>query len=125
MAKVLLVGIEPTTIDFSHPDYANFSHLTPQKVQESLDHDQATLQQSGYSIAMCLARRENLPQATADMLKEGSYDCVLVGAGVRAVPANLMCFEKVLNAIHEFAPKARICFNTNPTDSAEAVKRWV
>ena len=125
MAKVLLVGIEPTTIDFSHPDYADFSHLTPQKVQESLDHDKATLEQSGYSVAMCLATREELPQTTADMLKSAKYDCVLVGAGVRAVKANLLCFEKVVNVICEFAGGARVCFNTNPTDSAEAVKRWV
>jgi len=34
-------------------------------------------------------------------------------------------FERVLNAVHEFAPQARICFNTGPYDTAEAVQRWV
>jgi len=27
--------------------------------------------------------------------------------------------------VHRLAPNARICFNTTPADSAEAVQRWV
>ena len=36
-----------------------------------------------------------------------------------------MLFEKVVNLVHELAPDARICFNTTPADSVEAVRRWV
>ena len=31
----------------------------------------------------------------------------------------------VLNVIHALAPGAKLCFNTNPADSAEAGQRWV
>jgi hypothetical protein len=31
----------------------------------------------------------------------------------------------VLNLVHALAPNARICFNTNPGDTAEAVRRWI
>jgi hypothetical protein len=36
-----------------------------------------------------------------------------------------MLFERLVNAVHEHAPRARLCFNTRPDDTAEAVKRWV
>ncbi len=51
-------------------------------------------------------------------------DCVLIGAGLRA-PEHLRRFEKLLNPVHVEAPNARICFNTTPADSAEAVQHWI
>jgi hypothetical protein len=33
--------------------------------------------------------------------------------------------ERLLNLIHALAPTAKICFNTTPEDSLEAVQRWV
>lgn len=36
-----------------------------------------------------------------------------------------MTAEKVINIIHQHAPTARICFNTNPSDTLEALKRWI
>jgi protein-L-isoaspartate O-methyltransferase len=60
-----------------------------------------------------------------DRLKAAKYDCVLVGAGVRTVPTQFILFEKLINIIHEHAPTARICFNTKPGDTAEAVRRWI
>jgi hypothetical protein len=44
---------------------------------------------------------------------------------VRAVPRNLLLFEKLLNVVHAHAPQAKLCFNTNPGDTAEAVQRWL
>ena len=57
-------------------------------------------------------------------LDQESYDYVLIGAGVRTVPEHFIVLERLVNAVHESAPKARICFNTNPNDTAEAVQRW-
>jgi hypothetical protein len=34
-------------------------------------------------------------------------------------------FERLLNLVHARAPGAKICFNSNPGDTAEAVQRWV
>jgi len=36
----------------------------------------------------------------------------------------LLLFEKLINLVHEHAPGAKICFNTTPADTAEAVQRW-
>jgi hypothetical protein len=35
------------------------------------------------------------------------------------------CCSKVLNLVHRLAPRASICFNTTPADTAEAVRRWI
>jgi hypothetical protein len=54
-----------------------------------------------------------------------TFDCVLVGAGIRTIPPLFALFEKLVNAIHAGAPGAKIAFNTNPNDTPEAVQRWV
>ena len=58
-------------------------------------------------------------------LSETAYNCILVGAGVRTVDEHFIVFERLINAIHQSAPSAKICFNANPGDTAEAVKRWI
>jgi hypothetical protein len=50
----------------------------------------------------------------------------MVGAGVRALSQNTSLFEKIMNTIHQKAPSSsKICFNTNPADTVEAILRWV
>jgi hypothetical protein len=58
-------------------------------------------------------------------LRQTAFDCILIGAGVRANPGNFMLFEKLINVVHEHAPQARICFNTSPNDTVDAIKRWL
>jgi hypothetical protein len=63
------------------------------------------------------------PCVVRDNLKQKRFDCILIGAGVRAIAGNLILFEKLLNVVHAHAPQAKLCFNTKPTDTAEAVRR--
>ena len=51
----------------------------------------------------------------------------LTAARVRAaVETDSAHFEKLINIVHRHAPASmKICFNSNPADTAEAVKRWV
>lgn len=58
-------------------------------------------------------------------LTEQQFDCVLIGAGIRKPESNFIFFEKAINAIHEFAPQTKICFNTNPMDTVASVQRWI
>jgi hypothetical protein len=48
----------------------------------------------------------------------------MIGAGLRA-PEQLLLFENLINVVHTLAPGAKICFNTTPADTVEAVQRWV
>lgn len=123
--SVLSIGLQPTLIDYADPAYAAFPGMTAEKVQGGLDKDIATLTALGYDAKLCLtdfgATAEAMIRAS---LQEKRYDCVVIGAGVRTIGKNFLLFEKMLNVVHEGAPQARLCFNTGPFDTAEAVKRW-
>ncbi|RJE20322.1 hypothetical protein PHISCL_07341 [Aspergillus sclerotialis] len=123
--RVLLVGIDPATIDFTHPDYARFASLDAARVRESLENDVSRLEQLGYKPSLCLAAVEALPSIVQHRLEVDTYDCILIGAGVRVIPHNFTVFEQLVNVVHQRAPHAKICFNTGPHDSTEAVQRWI
>lgn len=58
-------------------------------------------------------------------LRSKHFDCVVIGAGLRQPAQHLLLFEKIVNLVHRFAPGAKICFNTTPADTTEAVLRWI
>lgn len=49
---------------------------------------------------------------------------VLIGAGARQDDEHVPLFEKLINVVHACAPAARMAFNTGPTDSDAAMRRW-
>jgi hypothetical protein len=63
--------------------------------------------------------------ASARLLVAATYDCVVIGAGLRLPPKNLLLFETVVNTMHKAAPNSAIAFNTVPQDSADAAARWL
>ena len=61
-----------------------------------------------------------------DALTTSRYDCIMIRTGLRVVPPYFLLFEKLINIVHRHAPaSSKLCFNSNPADTAEAVKRWV
>jgi len=123
--SVLSVGVQPQLIDFADPAYAAYPGMTAEKVQGGLDKDIATLNAIGYDAKLCLTDFGETAEAVIRAtLQQNRYDCVVIGAGMRTIGKNFLLFEKVLNVVHEHAPQARICFNTGPFDTAEAVQRW-
>ena len=122
--SVLVIGLEPTLIDFSHPGYA--PGMDASKVLAGLKSSEDTLTRLGYSVQMCLTDFGETAEAVVQsQLKQKRFDCILIGAGIRTVPSNFMLFEKLINVVHEHAPQAKLCFNTMPSDTAAAVKRWI
>lgn len=122
--NVLVIGLDPTLIDFSQPGYP--PGMTATKVFAGLQACEDELTGLGYSVQMCFTDfGETAESVVRDHLSQKRFNCVLIGAGVRAVPANLLLFEKLINVVHEHAPHARLCFNTVPSDTAAAVQRWL
>ena len=122
--NVLVIGLDPTLIDFSKPGYA--PGMTAEKVLAGLKSSEEELACLGYSVQMCLTDFGETAEATVQsVLKQKRFDCILIGAGVRSNPNNFILFEKLVNVVHEHAPQARLCFNTMPGDTAAAVKRWI
>jgi hypothetical protein len=121
MAKrVLAIGLDPKFADFTQ-----FPHLTPALINAFIDSQLMRLRDLGYEVDSCLIDVGETAEAVATRsLTAKEYDCVVIGAGLNA-PAQLLLFEKILNLVHERAPQAKICFNTSPADTAEAVQRWI
>ena len=64
-------------------------------------------------------------EAVRARLAETQYDAIVIGAGVRTDPDRFALFERLVNVVHAGAPKAKMCFNSNPADTAEAIRRWI
>jgi hypothetical protein len=118
--RVLALGLDPAAVDA-----ATFQPFTTAQVTAFVETQLERIRQLGYEVESCLVDLGATAEGVvARQLDEKSFDCVLIGAGLRA-PEGLLLFEKLLNLVHERAPQARICFNTSPADSAEAVQRWI
>lgn len=118
--SVLALGLDPKFADFSQ-----MPGLTPALIQAFIDSQLARVRALGYEVESCLVDLGETAEAvTAKHLATRNFDCVVVGAGLSA-KEHLLLFEKLLNLVHAQAPGAKICFNSSPADTAEAVQRWI
>jgi hypothetical protein len=124
MAKVLLVGYEPETVDFSDP--ALPPGMNAEKIRLGILLALKLMTERGWEAGVCLVNPdETATKAVEAELASKDYDCVVIGAGMRLPPKSLRLFEAVVNAVHKAAPNAAIAFNTVPQDSADAAARWI
>jgi len=124
MRRVLLVGYDPTAVDFSDP--ALPPGMTIEKIRAGIAHTLKQMRDRGWEADDCLIQPDDTAAPTiARKLAAATYDCVVIGAGVRLPPKHLALFEAVINAVHKGAPGSAIAFNTTPMDSADAAARWL
>jgi hypothetical protein len=124
MTRVLFVGQDPKTVDFSDP--ALPPGFNAEKIQAGIDLAARQITERGWVGDLCMISPD---AAGIAMLKKqlasATYDCVVIGGGLRLPPKGLLMFEDVINAIHKAAPGSAIAFNTRPEDTAEAAARWL
>ena len=124
MTRVLLLGYDPETVDFSDP--ALPPGMTVEKVHAGIAVALKQFAARGWEGDVGFIRPdESAGPATERLLTSKTYDCVIVGAGVRLPTRGLALFEIVINAIRKAAPGVAIAFNTRPDDSADAAARWL
>jgi hypothetical protein len=118
---VLAIGLDPAFVDFTA-----IPQFTPDMFRSYIDAQLDRLRDAGFDVVSCLIDTgETADAVMATALRSSHFDCVVIGAGLRLPPERLLLFEKILNLVHVLAPAARICFNTTPADTAEAVRRWI
>ena len=118
--RVLLIGIDPNLVDFSRSSGRNAGQVTA-----AGNIAQERLGALGYEVQNCLVDLGATAEAVVvQALSQQTFDCILIGAGIRALPEHTSLFERIINAVHQYAPSAKLCFNTNPNDTVEAVLRW-
>ena len=119
-AIVLALGIDPAATD-----PAELGGFAPELVRAFIDAQLERVRALGFEVDSCLVdpgAGAATHEIVAARLASRRFDCVMFGAGLRA-PGCLPVFEQLLNLVHERAPQARLCFNTTPADTAEAVQR--
>jgi hypothetical protein len=122
--RLLLIGLDPDIVDYSKSPVPG---LTAARVRAAFEADCANLEALGYSVKpLYVDDGKTAEAALADTLMTNRYDCIMIGAGLRVVPPYFLLFEKLINVVHQYAPvSTKLCFKSNPADTAEAVKRWV
>jgi hypothetical protein len=124
MTRVLMVGYDPESVDYSDP--ALPPGMTAEKVHAGIAVAVKQFAERGWEVDLCYIRPdETAGPAVERQLALKSYDCVVIGGGVRLPPRGLTLFETVINAVHKAAPGAAIAFHTRPDDSADAAARWL
>ena len=124
MTRVLLLGYDPVTVDFSDPSLP--PGMTVEKVHAGIDVARKEFASRGWEADVGFIKPDETAGPTVErQLASTSYDCIVIGAGVRLPPRLLPIFEAVVNAVHKAAPGSTIAFNTRPDDSADAAARWL
>ena len=124
MKRVVLIGLDPATVDFLDP--ALPPGMTAEKIHGGVKLALADFATRGWHPDNCFISPDESAVPTVERCLAGEvYDCVVIGAGLRLPPSRLVLFEAVVNAIHRAAPQAAIAFNTRPDDSGAAAARWI
>jgi hypothetical protein len=124
MTRILLLGYDPDTVDFSDP--ALPPGMNAEKIHAGIEVAMKQFALRGWEADVGFIRPDESAGLTVErQLASASYDCVVIGAGVRLPPRLLSIFEVVVNAVRKAAPRAAIAFNTRPEDSADAAARWL
>jgi hypothetical protein len=121
---VLFVGQQPETVDFSDP--ALPPGFDAAKIHAGIAIGMQQMADRGWQADLCLVRPDESATETLErQLATTSYECVVIGGGIRIPPKSLLLFERLINAVHRAAPNAAIAFNTSPPDTGDAAARWL
>lgn len=124
MTRILFIGQKPDTVDFSDP--ALPPGFDAAKINAGIAIAVQTIEERGWQVDPCMIAPDDTGLAQIERhLRSQSYDCVVIGGGLRLPPKSLALFEQVINVVHRAAPDAAIAFNTRPEDTAEAAARQI
>lgn len=121
--KVLSIGLHPSALDYSRmPDGLDEAVLTAR-----IEAANAALREAGFDAVPCLidTTTDRAEAAVRAQLKEHTFGLAMIGGGVRMLPEHTLLFERLINVLTEAAPEIRLCFNSNPEDTVEALRRWI
>ncbi len=121
---MLIIGEDPQYIDFSAPGVP--PDMSAEKIMAGLNGARDRLVGAGYDARILLTKdEETVESQVSNALKDNSYDVIVVGAGLRILPAMAAQFERLMNVLHQKAPTTKLAFNSKPDDSDAAALRWL
>ena len=124
MVRVLVIGYAPAAVDFTDPVLP--PGLNEAKVAEDLRQDMQKMYDRGWDAEhLPIWANDQIRQVILDRLSTCTYDCIVIGAGVRMTTKHVPEFEVVVNAVREGAPSTPIAFNAGLNTSGDAAARWL
>ena len=95
MARVLLVGYDPDTVDYSNP--ALPPGMNAEKIRAGIALMLKQMTDRRWGSDVCFIRPDETAGQTVERhLASANYACVVIGAGVRLPPQGLEIFEAVV-----------------------------
>ncbi len=119
-SHVLTVGLHPKALD-----YSRFPDLDEATLLARIDEVDRSLRDAGFDATSCRvsASPDEAEGEIRRLLAEQSFDLAMIGAGVRAVPEHTQLFERIVNTLIQANPGIRLCFNTSPETTVDALRR--
>jgi len=114
---VLVIGLDPYRVP---------GPWNPKPVADAIEIGMTALADRGFHAEACLVGLDGSDDVEARVtvaLQARSWDCVVVGGGIREPEEQLELFESIINLICRHAPQAAIAFNHTPHDLADAAAR--
>ena len=114
---VLVIGLDPYRVP---------GPWNPKPVADVIEIGMRALADGGFHAEACLVGLDGSDDVEARVsvaLQARSWDCVVVGGGIRQPEEQLELFESIINLIRRHAPQAAIAFNHTPHDLADAATR--
>jgi hypothetical protein len=122
---VIQIGLDPDLIDYSSPEFAQFTGLSKEVLRAANDDNVAGLRAAGYQVDNCLIDFGAVGAEKArEWLRAKRYDAVLIGAGIRLVAGNTLLFESIVNIAHATQPGCRFVFNQAAQATPGDIRRW-
>jgi hypothetical protein len=106
--------------------YRMTGHWDPEPVADGIAAGVQQFADHGVGVEVCLFATdgsEDIPAVITTALSSRTWECVVVGSGVRRAEGDL--FEQVINLVRRHAPDAAIAFNSRPEDIYHAAARWI
>src|SRR5689334_4710044 len=105
---ILVIGLDPYRVP---------GPWDPKPVADAIEIGMKTLADRGFHAEACLVGLDGGDDIEARVtvaLQARSWDCVIVGGGIREPGEQLELFESVINLIRQHVPQAAIAFNHTP-----------
>ena len=114
---VLVIGLDPYRVP---------GPWDPKPVADAIEIGMTALADRGFHAEACLVGldgSDDVETRVTVALQARSWDCVVVGGGIRHTEEQLELFESIINLIRRHASRAAIAFNQTPHDLVEAATR--
>lgn len=120
---MLSIGIHPRSLRYSAlPDGVDEASLT-----NRIEEGNAALREAGFDVVLCQVDTspDSAEQLLRDTLDGASFALAMIGGGIRMISDHTELFERIVNVLLEASPGIRLCFNTAPENTVEALRRWI